>query len=196
VSENGSKGKACGDSRRLAVAPAGELDYPMLLRIPAGTLKELVAYAEMLNRRKVGYQAVVTKIAFDHTVAHQKFTFKATRFVTPEEAETVRSLSEGSTVQQILGLAPVAPQADELGEIPEYLKEKPAAPAPAAKAKKATQVDESEVEAAIAPAPTKLRPGKVKEAAPAPAPVKKVDHSSLVADANASLDDVLSALDD
>jgi hypothetical protein len=196
VSENGSKGKACGDSRRLAVAPAGELDYPMLLRIPAGTLKELVAYAEMLNRRKVGYQAVVTKIAFDHTVAHQKFTFKATRFVTPEEAETIRSISEGNTVQQILGLAAVTPQDDELGETPQHLKAKPA---PVAKAKKAMQVDESEIEAAIAPAPAKLRPGKAKEATPAAAPaapVKKVDHSALVADANASLDDVLSALDD
>ena len=202
VSENGSKGKACSDSRRLAVAPVGELDYPMLLRVPAGTLKELVEYAKMLDRRKVGYQAVVTKVAFDHTVAHQKFTFKAVRFVTPEEAQSIRDQLEGETVQQILGFAAAAvvPQDDGLGETPEHVKQPApkavAAPKAAPKLRPVPKSDPmvipEEVEEAIASV-AKPKP----KAAPAPAPAnKKVDHSSLLAEANASLDDVLSALDD
>lgn len=204
VSENGSKGKACSDSRRLAVAPVGELDYPMLLRVPAGTLKELVEYAKMLDRRKVGYQAVVTKVAFDHTVAHQKFTFKAVRFVTPEEAETVREQMGSQVIQQILGLAPSGEHSDDgLGETPEHVKAptpKVAAPPPAPKpAPKLRPVPKAaapvvipeEVEEAVA------IPKPKPKAAPTPAPAnKKVDHSALLAEANASLDDVLSAIDD
>lgn len=205
VSENGSKGKACSDSRRLAVAPVGELDYPMLLRVPAGTLKELVEYAKMLDRRKVGYQAVVTKVAFDHTVAHQKFTFKAVRFVTPEEAESIRELMDGSVVQQILGLAPSGEHQDDgLGETPEHLKAAAPkavvapAPKPAPKLRPVASVAKvipEEVDEAVASVKPKAK------AAPAPAPVappanKKVDRSALLEEANASLDDVLGALDD
>lgn len=202
VSENGSKGKACSDSRRLAVAPVGELDYPMLLRVPAGTLKELVEYAKLLDRRKVGYQAVVTKVAFDHTVAHQKFTFKAVRFVTPEEATAVREQLDSATIQQILGLAPTAvePGDDGLGETPEHVKApapKPVAAPPPKAAPKLRPVKTAnvaipeEVEEAIASVKPKAAP------APAAPPAnKKVDRSALLAEANASLDDVLNAIDD
>lgn len=208
VSENGSKGKACSDSRKLAVAPAGDLEYPMMLRVPAGTLKELAAFAESLNRRRVGYSAVVTKIAFDHTVAHQKFTFKGLRFITPEEAEVVRRMSESHVVQQIIGLAPVAHEDDELGEAPAHLTT-PAKPAPKAAPTKASTlvpkaasrpkatVEADEIEEAMAPVAPKARSKFVSDPAPAPAPAsKKVDHSALLDDANASLEDVLSALDD
>lgn len=191
VSENGSKGKACSDSRRLAVVPVGDVEQPMLLRVPAGTLKELAEYAKMLNRRQVGYQAVVTKVAFDHTVAHQKFTFKAVRFVTPEEAETVRELGEGEVVQQILGLAPMPHKAPEdgLGETPEHLK-----PKAVSKPKARHEVSESEIAEAVAIA--KPKPKKVEPVAEAPAPSKKVDRAAALAEATASLDDVLGALDD
>lgn len=209
VSENGSKGKACSDSRRLAVAPVGELDYPMLLRVPAGTLKELVEYAKMLDRRKVGYQAVVTKVAFDHTVAHQKFTFKAVRFVDPAEAETVREMMDAPIMQQILGLAPVAHEApdDGLGETPEHVKAPvakavPPPPPPKAAPPKlrpvrspANVVIPEEVDEAIAAAVPKAKaaPKPVAQATVSP---KKADHATLLAEANASLDDVLSAIDD
>lgn len=205
VSENGSKGKACSDSRRLAVAPVGELDYPMLLRVPAGTLKELVEYAKMLDRRKVGYQAVVTKVAFDHTVAHQKFTFKAIRFVDPAEAETVREMMDAPVMQQILGLAPVSQEMDDgLGETPEHVKAPVAkAPPPAPKApvklrpvrSVANEVIPEEVEEAIAAAAPKLK-AAAKPVVQAPVSSKKADHATLLAEANASLDDVLSAIDD
>lgn len=204
VSENGSKGKACSDSRRLAVAPAGDMEYPMLLRVPAGTLKELAAYAESLNRRRVGYSAVVTKIAFDHSVAHQKFTFKGVRFITPEEAEAVHRMADSSIVQQIIGLAPVVEHEDDLGEPPAHLANpKPAAPAKTlvpsgtSRAKKAATVDIEEVEQAVAPAKAKSKfVSEPAAPAPAPTPSKKVDHGALLEDANASLEDVLSALDD
>jgi outer membrane biosynthesis protein TonB len=177
----------------------------MLLRVPAGTLKELVEYAKMLDRRKVGYQAVVTKVAFDHTVAHQKFTFKAVRFVTPDEAEAIRDQLESPVIQQILGLAPVSHEShdDGLGDTPEHVRQPtpvkavaPPAPKPTPKlrpVKTVSTVIPEEVEEAVAVAKPKPK------AAPAPAPApanKKVDHSALLAEANASLDDVLSAIDD
>jgi outer membrane biosynthesis protein TonB len=195
VSENGSKGKACSDSRRLAVVPVGDIEQPMLLRVPAGTLKDLAEYAKMLNRRQVGYQAVVTKVAFDHTVAHQKFTFKAVRFVTPEEADTIRELGESETVQQILGLAPAPArsQDDGLGETPEHLK-----PKPVAKPKARHEVSEDEVAAAVSVAKPKPKKAVVEEAeepAETPAP-RKIDRERALAEATASLDDVLGALDD
>ena len=212
VTENGAKGKACSDSRKLAIAPAGDLEYPMLLRIPAGTLKELSAYADMLNRRKAPYQAVVTKIGFDHTVAHQKLTFKAVRWLSAEEVQTVATTLERPIVEQIIGATPHDTPADDLGEAPAHVaavaapaaKPKPAAapaptPAPAAKAapaKKAPKFTASveEVEAALTPAVEEAPAAPAKAAA---APAKpKTDHSALLAGADATLDDVLAALDD
>src|SRR5690554_234424 len=35
TTENGTKAKECADSRRLVVVPSGQLDRPMLLRVPA-----------------------------------------------------------------------------------------------------------------------------------------------------------------
>lgn len=201
VSENGAKGKACSDSRRLAVAPAGELDYPMLLRVPAGTLKELAGYADMLNRRKAPYQAVVTKVSFDHSVAHQKFLFKAVRWLSEDEAEQVAATLEKDVIQKIIGLTPVEEPEDELGSAPAHVAK--LAPPPASKAKAKLQATEEEVEAAMAapePAPatppkTAAKP-KAKAAEPAPAPAKNAAAKALLDEANASLDDVLAALDD
>ena len=216
VTENGAKGKACSDSRKLAIAPAGDLEYPMLLRIPAGTLKELSAYADMLNRRKAPYQAVVTKIGFDHTVAHQKLTFKAIRWLTAEEVQTVSGTLERPIIDQIIGATPMQGHDDGLGEAPAHVKQiatpakpaaqaqpapaqaapAPAAAAPATKPKRTPKFTATveEVEQAMAPA---TAPAQEPVAQPATQPAKaKHDHSALLAGADATLDDVLSALDD
>jgi hypothetical protein len=183
ISENGAKGRACSDLRRLAFAPLGALDMPMLLRVPAATLKELAAYATMLDRRKTLYQTVVTKISFDHTVAHQKFLFKAVRFIDAEEYQTITEVGERDIINQIIGLsaaagAPAEPE-DALGATPAHLqKANGSAPATAGKPRAAAArlaVSEAEVDAAVAqatqPAPAKVgRPATVKPA-PAAKPV-------------------------
>ena len=111
VTDNGGKGKACGDSLRLAIAPAGQLNDPMLLRVPAATLKVLGAYGAQLAKRGVEPKHVVTKIGFDYNVAHPALTFKAVRFVEADELEEVQSTlrDEADTIGQIIGTSePVA----------------------------------------------------------------------------------------
>lgn len=113
ITDNGSKGKACSDSRRLAIVPVGELDRLMLLRVPAGSLKDLAAYAGMLKRRRAPYQAVVTRIGFDHEAAHPQMTFKAIRWLPKAEALEVAELLHKDLVLQITGTTEGAHPAPE-----------------------------------------------------------------------------------
>lgn len=231
VTENGAKGKECSDSRRLAVAPSGDLSNPMLLRVPAASLKELVAYAEMLVKRATPYSAVVTKISFDHTVAHQKFVMKAIRWLTAEEVAQVAETMDGAVVTAIIGdgmthapareeddiagappanLALVNPaKAATVDEVIEAIAPKTAAaPKPAAKKaepKPAPVVDakaaaaaalEAEIAALIAKRTAEPAPEPAVETEAEAAVTPKRDHSKLLSEATASLDDVLATLDD
>lgn len=100
IGDGGKKGKACSDSRRVAVAPAGLLNDPMLLRIPAATLKPLMEYNEELGKRSRKYQLVVTKLGFDPESLSPKITFKYVRDVTTEEALViVESMNSDTTVK-------------------------------------------------------------------------------------------------
>lgn len=102
--QGSGKGKACQDARRMAVALVEDLEYPMLLRVPPVTLKELAAYGKLLAKRGVPYQAVVTRIFFDHTVAFPKLQFQAVRFLTNEEAPRVKAMMDGDDyIDQIIG---------------------------------------------------------------------------------------------
>jgi hypothetical protein len=104
ISENSSKGKACADVRRLAVAPAGDIENPMLLRVPAASLKEVKTYADVLNKHDVDYNSVVTKISFDNTVAHPQFKLKGVGYLGEDDLAKVDEMFESDTVRQILGL--------------------------------------------------------------------------------------------
>lgn len=183
ITEQGGKGKACTDLRRIAVAPSGDLSTLMLLRIPAGSLKDLTAYADMLNKRKAPYAAVVTRIGFDHTVAHQKFKFTPVRWLEQQELEQVSATmnEKKDIINRITGVEAdivvpaVAHQPkeddgwDAMGAAPAYVAPPAPAPQPAA---------------APAPAP-------VQQAAPARKPVE-----TIISEANDSIDDVLGMLDD
>lgn len=168
ITESGAKGKSCSDSRRLAVAPINDLENPMLLRIPAGSLKDLVGYADMLNRRKAPYQSLVTKIGFDHTVAYQKFAFKALRWLTDEEASVVMDVLDRDIVGKITAMdaAPLAiagtppktkpapePEDDFMATPPKAVAnpapvqdfdDEEEAPKPKAKSKVAVQIEEAD----------------------------------------------------
>lgn len=223
ISEAGGKGKSCTDARRVAIAPAGSLDYPMLLRIPAATLKDLAAYADTLSRRGVPYYAVVTRIGFDHTVAHPKFTFKSVRYLEAGEFDAVQKTAGLDVVSQIIGETanPSARAAvDQLGAAPAYLAapqaavqapvatlaapaaapapapiQKPTATAAAPKPRrKATFVSEGDVGAAVAAAPAQA-PAQPQYAPPAQAAPAR-DHSALLTAASAELDAALAEIDD
>jgi len=107
ISENGNKVKACTDSMRLAIAPAGQINDPMLIRVPAASLKTLGSYGSQLAKRSVGPEDVITKIGFDYSVAHPALTFKAVRFVDEAEAAEIEQVlaDEEEMIGNITGAA-------------------------------------------------------------------------------------------
>jgi hypothetical protein len=105
ITDNGGKGKACGDSMRLAISPPDQINDPMLIRVPAASLKTLGQYGAQLAKRGVEPNHVLTKIGFDYNVAHPALTFKAMRFVEADELAQVEAvlLEESETIGQITG---------------------------------------------------------------------------------------------
>ena len=183
ITDNGSKGKACADVRRMAVAPAGQINDPMLLRVPAASLKPLAEYGQMLAKRGVPYQAVVTKVGFDYSVAHPALTFKAVGFLDAAGAKLAAETLDSDIVAQILGHVevPVSAQPANEDAPAETTKpaaaEKPAAEKPAAKTKAAPKAAEEDAAAAAAAAEA----AKKREAAK-----KKAEAARLAAEAAAA----------
>jgi hypothetical protein len=163
ISEKGAtKGKACSDTVRMAVAAAGQLNDPMLLRVPPASIKGLGEYGQMLAKRGVGYNMVVTKVAFDIEAESPKLTFKPVGLLDDAGWAEVQEMTGSDIVSNILGANPVAVEAPT---------EEPAAEPVKAKAKPAPVVEEAEE----APAP-KAEAAKPKAAAKAkPAPVVEDD---------------------
>ena len=197
ITEDGKKGKSCADVKRLAVAPAGQINDPMLLRVPAASLKTWDQYVDLLKKRGVPPPAVVTKVGFDYTVAHPALTFKPIGFIDEAMAVEVKEVLDTDAVQNIIGGAPSAAEVDN-GEAetpkaaakPAPVEEETPAPAPKKSAKLAAAVDEAE---AAPKAKVKVE-AEAEEEAPAPAP-KKVDKVVEVDDdITAGLDDMLNDL--
>jgi hypothetical protein len=197
ITDSGGKGKACSDSQRLAVSPVGLVNDPMLLRVPAASLKALTQYGETLKKRGVPFQVVVTRVGFDYSVAHPALTFKPVGFIDDDTAMQVKEVHDSSVVDQITGVAayerPAAPAVEDDNE---DFEQAPPPKKEAAKPAKAAPVEVEEEEPAppkkaTKPAQEVLEP-EVEEA-PA-APVKKaaaveVD-SSLVEDISSVLDEL------
>lgn len=173
ITENGGKGKACSDSMRLAIAPAGQLNDPMLIRVPAASLKTLGSYGAQLAKRGMAPEHVVTKIGFDYNVAHPALTFKAVRFIEEDElAAMEQSLDEESeTIDMITGVngaagletakteaeVEVEPKVKKSKKLDAAVEEVEAAPKTA---KVKVEAEESEEEEEQAAAPKKSAPVK------------------------------------
>lgn len=166
ISEAGSKGKACADSHRLAIATPGAIGDSMLLRVPAASLKALDTFGDTLVKRGVPYQMVLTKIGFDYTVAHPALTFKPIGFIDEATALEVSEAGKSDLVQQIIGLQ--ATPSDAMLEEPKAEAKAPAIEKP----KKAVIAVEEDDE----PAP-KAKPVEVEEA-PAPKKAKVIVEAS------------------
>ena len=197
ITEDGKKGKSCADVKRLAVAPAGQINDPMLLRVPAASLKTWDQYVDLLKKRGVPPPAVVTKVGFDYTVAHPALTFKPIGFIDEAMAVEVKEVLDTDVVQNIIGGAPTAAEVDN-GEAetlkaaakPAPVEEEAPAPAPKKSAKLAAVVDEAE---AAPKAKVKVE-AEVEEEAPAPAPKKVAKVVEVDDDITAGLDDMLNDL--
>lgn len=148
ITDSGKKGKACTDSCRIAVATVDTPNDPMLIRVPAASLKAFTEFGKIVAARGVKPHQCITRIGFDYTVAHPALTFKAVGLIGDEGTHVeVEAARDSELVAQIVGIA-VTPRAD----IP---------------------AEESSSDAAAAKAVTAPKPAAPKPAAPAAAAVEK-----------------------
>ena len=104
ISEKGAtKGKACNDTVRMAVAPNGQINDPMLLRVPPASIKALGEYGKMLAKRGVGYSMVVTKVGFDLEAESPKLIFSAVGLLDDQGFAEVQEIVNSDIVSNILG---------------------------------------------------------------------------------------------
>lgn len=106
IGENGSKGKACQDSVRVAVATPNQVNEPYLLRVPPASIKALAEYGQMLAKRGVAYNLVVTKVGFDMEAPTPKLTFKALGLIDEATYKECQETIASDVVAQITGSAP------------------------------------------------------------------------------------------
>lgn len=165
VTDAGKPGKACADSRRMAIVPLNDIKNeafggPMLLRVPAASLKDLKAYGDLLDQYGFPYYAVATRISFDPQEAYPKMVFAAMRPLAEEEAMAIKELRGDKRVATVVSEMAQefkgASQQEEEDEVPASPFEQPA---PKAEPKAAPK-------AAAKPAAPKAEP---KAAAPKPA---------------------------
>lgn len=172
VTEAGKQGKACSDSRRIAIVPVNDMGNdmfggPMLLRIPAASLKDLKAYGELLNSYQYPYYACATRISFDPKEAFPKFVFSAMRPLTDIEAQQVLELRDDKRVGNILNEATDLAPRQEVQQVASSPFEQPAAqPAQAQSSAPAVKATAQKPTASAAPAAAKPAAAK---ATPAPA---------------------------
>jgi hypothetical protein len=120
ISPNGNETKACSDSKLLAVSFASDLRNeslggPMMLRVPAASLKDLDKYARALRNKTVTPQQVVTRVGFDVHASYPKLTFKAACAATPAQLILIDELFDTDAVSAIT-------------DTPEHVASAPAAP--------------------------------------------------------------------
>ena len=161
--------KACGDSRRVSVVPAGDVDNeqwggPMLLRIPVMSLGDLATYGRAMKAKGFPYNTVVTRLSFDTDVAYPKLMFKAARPVNEEQAAAMMRHFESGKLDSILS---------EEREVTAKTASNVAASKPKTELKPKATVDTAFDEE---PAPTKAAPKKAKKKAPTKIKAVEVEH--------------------
>lgn len=103
VTEGGKKAKACTDTVRMAIAKPDLLNDPYLIRVPPATIRSLGEYGQMLAKRGVAYNMVVTRIAFDQAEATPKLTFKPVGILDDVAYAKVQEMMDSDLVRNILG---------------------------------------------------------------------------------------------
>ena len=107
-SRDGSKrgGKACQDARRVAVMMPGHLDQAeplvFMLRVPATSLKNLKAYAQLLERQGWEPAGCVTRLAFDYQEAYPKLVFNFVDGLDDKEYDRVVEIAESPQTAAML----------------------------------------------------------------------------------------------
>jgi hypothetical protein len=107
ITPAGKKAKACGDSKRVAVSPLGDIRNeafggPMLLRVPAASLSDFGNYGDGMDARGYKYYTIGTKMSFDANEAYPKIVFEPIRPLNVEEGSAVLELRDSQAVVSIL----------------------------------------------------------------------------------------------
>ena len=182
-SGHNGQGTECSSSKRLAIATPDNLDEPMLLRVPAGSLTGLGEYFKWMKTSGIQDSSfVVTKIGFDYTVAHQKLTFKGLGW-----AQNDPTAAKGTDlVAMIVGKKelPKDPEAAEPFEQarPAFAEKAAEEPKKAAPAPVVAEEDDLPTTPKVK---TEVKVEQTKKAAPKPEPVVATD-----ADMDAAIDDL------
>ena len=113
-------GKACQDNRRVAVMMPGHLDQEeplvFMLRVPATSLKNLKAYAQLLERQGWEPAGCVTRLAFDYNEAYPKLVFNFVDGLDDAEYDRVVGIAEAPSTAAMLA-APDFDQAVSTGPV-------------------------------------------------------------------------------
>lgn len=135
----------------MAIATPNLINDPYLLRVPPASIRSLGEYGQMLAKRGVAYNMVVTKVGFDMQAPNPKLTFKPVGLLDEESFEKAQEVIQSDTVAQILGVSNVAlPEATQTADEEE--------------------AEEPEVTAAPAEESEKKKPGRKPAAKPEPEP--------------------------
>lgn len=106
ITEAGKQAKACQDARRIAVVMPHQLgiDEPlvMMLRVPATSLKNLKAYAQLLDRHGFEPNGCVTRIHFDYVDAYPKLVFNFVSPLSDQQYGKVIEMADGTLVTGML----------------------------------------------------------------------------------------------
>ena len=107
ITPAGKQGKACSDSKRLAIVPLEDIDNevfggPMLLRVPAASLGDLATFGTKMQALGYPYNSIGVRISFDTKEAYPKFVFSAIRPPTDAEAQKVLAYQNDPRLARVL----------------------------------------------------------------------------------------------
>jgi hypothetical protein len=103
ITEGGKKAKMCTDTVRLAIAKPDMLNDPYLLRVPPASIRPLAEYGQLLAKRGVKYNGVLTRMSFDQGEATPKLVFKPVGFLDAPTYAKVKEMVDSDVVKNILG---------------------------------------------------------------------------------------------
>lgn len=174
ITEAGKKAKACGDSRRIAIVPAGDIENgqyggPMLLRVPATSLPDLQQMGAKLERKGVSYKRISVKLGFDMEASYPKITFRPVEVLSDGQVSEVAQHLGGGVLDRIFEEAQeievAAAEAESAPMVDAVATEETRAATKAAKENAEAEEEAAKVEAAKAAKAEAAKAARAKKAA-------------------------------
>lgn len=128
--DDGRKGKACADNKRVAVVPAADLKNevyggPMLLKLPPSSFNGLSELEVQLHQQGYTYFALVMRCSFDHSVAFPKIIFTPIGVLNDYQMQEVLNWQTHETTDRILNEEVFEVSADPQQPTPDQLAPQP-----------------------------------------------------------------------